>query len=255
MKKLLAIIAAAMMIVTVGCGAGGGGGSDSPNYNIPTLDPIDPVEYDESLYLPTKHDGDSHYPDTEKQFTNDTMMCWAITSCNMLVYQEYVSDGEYCMTFMTDQFVNDVGSIGNGLYFFLADVVGFTDDQANSAMAVETYDYNVPNFIMDSIARGNPVGLGMFNHDGELSYGHAITVYGYDYYPSEGTFDIIYTDGDDQTKVEKIMTLADNGAEWIAVTTNMTGYSTNHAFALAWDAGEYAVTRSMNGLKLRPMGR
>jgi len=156
-----------------------------------TVEPDDPYDVFEgaTMIIPP-------YADYNKNFQTDTMMCWAVSTCNALENAGWATNADWCMYEMIDRFDDVPGYITDAILYWF-ELVGLSYVPAYG----ETDKYQVLNFIETEIdTYGLPVVIAM-GHTSK-SVGHAITVYGYKWLePNESQVDMIalkVTDGDDR---------------------------------------------------------
>ena len=207
MKNLFRILLVLLAVFMFGCfeGGGGGGGSDSSdnnNYTAPSDDTTPapaPVVTD---YVPTypnyREDMMIRPPhaDYNKNWQNDTNMCWAVATCDAVTNAGYSFDASICMSYMTDRFADTPGYAYDAIMFWFEDVLAMSYVPAwQGVEPTEAIDD-----VLESLDAGNPVILLMTSTRGPI--GHAITVYGYEHlaYGEADGFMYVFkvADGDDR---------------------------------------------------------
>jgi hypothetical protein len=153
-----------------------------------------------------------HVPDATKQASTDSM-CWAMVTCNALVYAGHVLDTSVCVNNLREEFGNVPNNVGPAMGFYFKEYLGV------QWSAPEVYqasygkeDGETLEFLMDNIDDGKPVVLSLGPKVGQTN-GHVVLVIGYDLNPDGDEIDLYLVDGDDNVHTTW-MTLTYDGEFW-----------------------------------------
>lgn len=213
MKKLLAVLLTSALLA---CSGGGGNPDDILSEPSPSEISCPEAEYPTSIRQWEELGID--WVDVDKDWIDDSEMCWAAVAANMLEYGGYAADADDVFNQFRNVFDNEAGHISTALQWYFDNVM----QDGRQVEDVLTRTDRTPE-LMDSLVcglhAGDVVALQTEEHTGK---NHIFSVYGYVYWDEIDFFGIYLTDSNALVNHLSLYYFKWTGSGWVSSGRKLT---------------------------------
>jgi hypothetical protein len=190
MKYISTILIFIFMLIG-GCNSGGGNGD--ADESIPGAGSEDYTAQDYASEFMMWEHNEIPFADADKTGASDRNMCWATTAANLLAWTGWAADEDDAFDIFKAHYEDEPGYVYDALnYYFDNYEIGV---RAEMVSVRETRPHMLLDFIVSAVHEGKGVAMKIIYPGKE--FGHFLTVYGYGYNADEDSFDLYFTDSDD----------------------------------------------------------